>query len=84
MKYVVKKLEDSIKVTGIVNNTHLCGFTTEDDIKKGSKLAHELAEATGLPLICSTAPKAIADKLFENEFAEPLFAIDIHMKKPWE
>ena len=43
-------------------------------IKKGSELAHKLSQATGLPLICSTVPKAIADKLLENEFEAAVFS----------
>ena len=85
LEYIdVIQTSSRLKVTGIVNNTHLCGFTSADDVKKGSLLAHEVSKATGLPLICSTAPKMVAQKLCREEFDEPIFEIDIYMKKPWE
>ena len=73
-----------LKINGIVNNTHLCEATTAAEVIKGSELAKSVCKASGLPFICSTAPKAIEADLSQNDFEEPLFFIDIHMKKPWE
>lgn len=85
LEYIeVIETSSRLKFTGIVNNTHLCGFTSAEDVIKGSKLVHKVSEVTGLPVVCSTVPKAIADKLPQSNFEEPLFVIDIYMKKPWE
>jgi len=82
----IKMIESAsrLKVTGIVNNTHLCGFTTAGEVKRGSELAHELCAKTGLPLICSVANKALVGEPECQELTEPVFPIDIQMKKPWE
>ena len=40
--------------TGIVNNTHLCGETTEEEIRKGAALAAAVSEETGIPISSST------------------------------
>ncbi len=71
------------KVTGIVNNTHLCAETTPDEIIKGAELARQLSEKTGLPIVHHAVQKkfvpAVAGKL-----TEPVLPMNIYMKKPWE
>ena len=69
-----------LSCTGIVNNTHLCGETTAEDIRKGAVLAAAVAEETGIPLLCHTALETLAGELEDL----PLFPIRIYMKKPWE
>ena len=69
-----------LSCTGIVNNTHLCGETTAEDIRKGALLAAAVSEETGIPLLCHTALETLAGELEDL----PLFPIRIYMKKPWE
>ena len=67
--------------TGLVNNTHLCGETTPEEIRKGAALAEEVSGLTGIPVICHAAERRFAEELPDL----PLFLIDeIRMKKPWE
>ena len=66
---------------GIVNNTHLCGETTADDVRKGAALAQAVSQETGIPIVCHVAHEALAAEL---EDLAPLFPITIRMKKPWE
>ena len=66
--------------TGLVNNTHLCGETTAEDIREGAALAEEVSRLTGIPVACHAA---------ESRFREALkdldpFPMEIRMKKPWE
>lgn len=68
--------------TGIVNNTHLCGETTADEIRKGAKLAATVSQQTNIPVLCHVAHKRFADSL--SDLSEPVFPITIQMKKPWE
>jgi hypothetical protein len=67
---------------GIVNNTHLCGETTPDEVLRGRRLAEEVAEQTGLPVLCHVAERTVAQGL--DAFAGPVYPITIRMKKPWE
>ena len=69
-----------LRCTGIVNNTHLCGETTAEDIRKGAALAAAVSEETGIPVLCHTALETLAGELEDL----PLFPIRIYMKKPWE
>lgn len=85
MEYIAIIEESSrLKFTGIVNNTHLCSFTTADEVVKGSKMSHQLSKQSGLPLICSTVPSHLVSELQQIGLSEPLFPIEIRMKKPWE
>lgn len=68
--------------TGIVNNTHLCGETTEDEIRKGAALAAEVSKETGIPVLCHVAEEKFVSAL--SDLPETVFPITIKMKKPWE
>ena len=66
--------------TGLVNNTHLCGETTAEDVREGAALAEEVSRLTGILVACHAA---------ESRFREALkdldpFPMEIRMKKPWE
>ena len=90
----VRKAEDAIsylrcieEVTGltcggIVNNTHLCGETTAEEILRGAELARSISEKTDIPVLCHTAEERLIPEL--TALAEPIFPITIQMKKPWE
>lgn len=68
--------------TGIVNNTHLCGETTEAEIRKGAALAAAVSQETGIPVLCHVAEERFAPHL--SDLPETVFPITIKMKKPWE
>ena len=71
------------KMTGLVNNTHLCAQTTAGEILKGAALAHALSEATGLPVVHHAVQRCFVPEVCE-QLAEPILPLDIYMKKPWE
>ena len=71
------------KVTGIVNNTHLCGETTAEEILKGAALAHALSERTSLPVIHHAVQRKFVEQV-QDQLAEPVLPMNIYMKKPWE
>ena len=71
------------KVTGIVNNTHLCGETTAAEILKGADLAGQLSRQTGLPVVYHAVERRLVPQV-ENTLIEPILPMDLYMKKPWE
>ncbi len=71
------------KATGIVNNTHLCGQTTAEEVLRGAELAKALSQETGLPIVCHAAHKRFVPAL-QGKLAEPIFPMELYMKKPWE
>ena len=80
----IRRIEDimGLPMGGIVNNTHLCGETTAEDILLGAALAGEVSRRTGIPVVCHTAVRSLAGSL--PALDAPVFPIDIYMKKPWE
>lgn len=68
--------------SGIVNNTHLCGETTEGTIRKGAALAAAVSAETGIPVLCHVAEERLAESV--SDLPEPVFPITIKMRKPWE
>ena len=72
----------SLTCTGIVNNTHLCGETTAEEIRKGARLAQAVSQETGIPVLCHVAVERFIPAL--SDLSEPVFPITIQMKKPWE
>lgn len=71
------------KITGIVNNTHLCGETTAEEILKGAALAQALSERTSLPVIHHAVQKKFVEQV-QDKLKEPVLPMNIYMKKPWE
>lgn len=67
---------------GIINNTHLCGETTAEQIRKGARLAGTVSEMTDIPVLCHVAEERFAGEL--SDLSGPVFPITIKMKKPWE
>ena len=72
----------SLTCTGIVNNTHLCGETTAEEIRKGARLAETVSQETGIPVLCHVAEEKFIPSL--SDLPETVFPITIQMKKPWE
>lgn len=71
------------KVTGLINNTHLCGDTTVEDIMKGQELCLQVSKELGLPIKYVVTHIKLMDKLPNNIQGE-ILPIEIYMKKPWE
>ena len=49
--------------TGIVNNTHLCGETTAEEIRKGAALAADVSRQTGIPVLCHVAVEGLVPQV---------------------
>ena len=71
------------KITGIVNNTHLCGDTTAEEVLKGAALALALSERTSLPVIHHAVQRKFVEQV-QDKLKEPVLPMNIYMKKPWE
>lgn len=71
-----------LTVSGLVNNTHLCGETSAEDILAGARLTEEVSRASGLPVVCHVVRSDLAGQV--SHLSAPLLPIEIRMKKPWE
>ncbi len=76
---VTAEIEEAgkLKFTGIINNSNLGAATTAETVLDSLAYADEIAERTGLPLVCTTVEKKLYDELagkVENLFPMKLQA----------
>ncbi|MDR0315135.1 MAG: hypothetical protein LBH71_04210 [Oscillospiraceae bacterium] len=70
-----------LRMDALVNNSHLSNFTTPDVVLSAGEYAQEISRLSGLPLIATTAPKQISDKLLGRVPA--LYPVEIIVSLPW-
>ncbi|MBO4365173.1 MAG: ParA family protein [Eggerthellaceae bacterium] len=68
-----------LRITGLVNNSHLKAATTVQTVEQGVAYADELCALTGIPLVCTTVPKNIV-----MDADDTLYPIECFIKNPWE
>lgn len=68
-----------IRITGIVNNTHMLMSTRLEDVHKGYELAQELENKLGIPLVYNTYPEKL---VIAEEIANP-FPLELLMRPNW-
>jgi len=71
-----------VKATGIINNSHLQGLTTAEDILASAAYAQRTAAALSLPLVMTTATKDVAQEL-EGKI-EGLYPVEVIVRPPFE
>ena len=73
-----------LKITGVVNNTHMIRKTTVKDIMKGYRLAKEVADHFGVAVRYSTCEEHLLNELDSWVKAEPMegeiFPITLQMR----
>ncbi|MGL5058279.1 MAG: hypothetical protein ACRC6A_13050 [Fusobacteriaceae bacterium] len=81
---ILKEVEGTLnmKVTGLVNNTHLLWETKEEDILVGEKLVCEVSKKIDVP-IKYTAIKRELIKDLKNKVSGEILPIDMLMRKSW-
>jgi len=78
---IMRDIENAGKLpyTGIINNTNLGRDTTEETVISSLKKAHDLSQASNLPLLYT----AIADTVPVKGVDTDVFDIQIHTKSYW-
>lgn len=77
------ELSSRQKITALVNNTHLCGETSIEDILKGQELCEEVSRELSLPIKYVVTHISLMDRLPKG-LQGKIFPIRIYMRKPWE
>lgn len=77
-----------LKATGIVNNSHLRDETTADTVLASLGFARETAGLLGLPLVCTTVPRRLAEQFSDvpgdPTHVENAYPIEVYVRTPWE
>ena len=71
-----------LKVSGLINNTHMLKSTTVEDVIAGWKLSTEVSEFTGIPLKYSSGMKTL-EKDLPQEIRADFFPVDLYMRDDW-
>jgi len=87
-EHVIKNMREiektsGLKVTGLINNTHLLRDTSVQDVEFGHELTKEVSWATDIPIRYEAAIKETADKILNKDIKEKLFPINLYMREEW-
>lgn len=75
-------MQRGLSVTGLINNTHLCGETTAEDILFGAEMAQQVSAMSGVPLWYHTCAENLCQGLSLPR--ESVFPLHLYLTKPWE
>lgn len=80
----LKRIENMarIKVTALVNNTHMLKSTTVDDLLKGQKVALEVSEKLDIPIKYISVIKNVV-ALLPKDMKGEIFPMDLYMREEW-
>lgn len=69
-----------IRITGLINNTNLGRDTTVNEVQRGRRVAAQVQQETGLPLLLSVVPHWLEPPAAGEE---PLFSLQPQIMYPW-
>lgn len=80
----IKAIEKSskLKVTGLINNTHLIRSTTIEDVIKGQDIAKEVSRECNIPIKYVACLEHLVDELPKDLEGE-IFPIKLFMREDW-
>lgn len=84
----IKAIEKTtgLKITGIVNNTHLLKATKIEDVLIGQKLAETVSQESNIPIEYVCILEALKDKLalkISTDMKNRIFPIKLYMREEW-
>jgi energy-coupling factor transporter ATP-binding protein EcfA2 len=72
-----------LKVTGLINNTHMLKDTTVEDVEFGHELTKKVSWETDIPIRYEAVIQKTAEKIKNKEILEKLFPINLYMREEW-
>ncbi len=85
VRQILEQIEAAtrLKVTGLINTTHMLDETEAGDIYRGDSLVRELSALLGLPVICTAVLEEAAAGVQAENLSAPVFPIKRFMKLNW-
>jgi hypothetical protein len=71
-----------LKVTGLINNTHMLRETTIEDVMRGQALSEEVSKILEIPVKYISTLTSVAAQL-EDSLAGEIFPIRMVMREDW-
>lgn len=72
-----------LKVTGLINNTHMLKDTSAEDVEFGHELTKKVSWETDIPIRYEAVIKETAEKIKNEDILEKLFPINLYMREEW-
>lgn len=83
MEYIDEiEAASQLKVTGLINNTHMLKATTVEDVLKGQEVSREVSKARNIPIKYVSCLREVASQLPEGLEGE-ILPIDLYMRDDW-
>jgi hypothetical protein len=73
-----------LRITGLVSNTHLMEETDLQTVLGGLRLAREVGQAAGVPVVFVTADESLRDTMDAEQAGCPVLWIKRRMLPPWK
>ncbi len=84
IKYLnIIEVASRLKVTGLVNNTHMLKDTRVEDVESGHELTKKVSWETDIPIRYEAVIEEIAGNIKNKEILEKLFPINLYMREEW-
>ena len=71
-----------LKVTGLVNNTHMLRETTVEDLLKGQEVAREVSKIRNIPIKYVCCLESLVDKL-PTDLEGDILPIKLYLREDW-
>ncbi len=79
--------ETGLKITGLINNTHLLRETSVDDIIRGYRFCQEISEELKIPIRFSCCPVLLYEELCRKDISaamkDGILPVALHMRETW-
>lgn len=84
---VIKYIEEiesasKLKVTGLINNTHMLKATTLEDISKGQDVCREVSRIKNIPIKYISCIRNLVDQI-PADFEGEIVPIDLYLRDGW-
>lgn len=79
--------ETDLKITGIINNTHMIWETTCDHILEGQQLCNQVSQALGIPVKYTCCVESLVEELEERTKdmkGITIFPIKMYLRESWQ
>lgn len=84
LKYLTMiEATSGLKITGLINNTHMLKDTKAEDVEFGHELTKKVSWETDIPIRYEAVINETADKIKNQEIIEKLFPINLYMREEW-
>lgn len=83
MKYIDDiEMASNLKVTGLINNTHMLKATTIEDLKKGQKVCMEVSKERNIPIKFVSCLESLVDQI-PSDFEGEVVPIKLLLRDEW-